>query len=569
MQPLPATVQEFMTWSWQDIQPYFTELVQRLLSVESLPDWLADWTRLSDLVNERYARLNVAVTVDTTDAEAEARYNAFLEQIYPLAQAADQQLKQKLLESGLEAPNFALPLRKMRTEAALFRQENLPLLTEERKLASEYNKIIGAQTISWEGEEVTLQQLRKVYQSPERAARERAWRLAAERQLADREALNELWGRSLHLRLQLAHNAGYADYRQFRWQQMLRLDYTPEDCLRFQEAIERVAAPAATRVYEKHRRRLGLASLRPWDLDLDLYPLEQPPIPPYGDPAVLEEKTEGVFTRLDPQLGEYFRIMRREGLLHLPNQKGKAPGAYCTAYPVLRRPFVFMNAVGLASDVRTLLHESGHAFHNFERLALSYAQQRNPGLEFAEVASMAMELLASPYIGAEQGGFYAGQDERRFRLAHLEHILVFWPYMAVVDAFQHWAYTHPQEAQEAAACDAQWLSLWRRYLPGVDWGGLDDEAATGWQRKQHIFRYPFYYVEYGVAQLGAVQVWRNALQDPVKALEDYRGALRLGGTASLPELYQAAGARLAFDAETLGEAVALVEQHIEALEQEV
>jgi oligoendopeptidase F len=225
-----------------------------------------------------------------------------------------------------------------------------------------------------------------------------------------------------------------------------------------------------------------------------------------------------------------------------------------------------MNAVGLSSDVRTLLHESGHAFHNFERFTLPYAQQRIPGLEFAEVASMAMELLASPYLSGPSGGLYSQADADRFRLAHLENILAFWPYMAVVDAFQHWVYTHHAAASDLAACDAQWLELWQRFIPGVDWSGLDAEAMTGWQRKPHIHRYPFYYVEYGLAQLGAVQVWRNALRDPAQALESYRRALRLGGTASLPDLYQACEAKLAFDAQTLGEAVRLVEETIIILE---
>lgn len=566
--PLPNSIQDFMRWSWEDIQPHFVALLQQPLSAANVSGWLADWTRLSDLISERYARLNVAVTADTTDAAAEAEYNAFLENIYPAVQAADQQLKQKLLESGLEPADFTIPLRKMRTEAALFRQENLPLLTEERKLSSEYNKIIGAQTVIWEGEELTLQQLRKVLQSPERERREVAWRLASERQLADRSALNDLWQRMLRLRIKLAENAGFPDYREYRWRQMLRLDYTPQDCQQFQQAILEVAVPAATRIYEKHRQRSGLDRLRPWDLDQDLYPLEQPPLPPYGEVEQLAEKAGIIFQRLDPTLGEYFDLMRREGLLDLANRKGKAPGGYCTAFPVTRRPFIFMNAVGLSSDVRTLLHESGHAFHNFERLQLPYAQQRTPGLEFAEVASMAMELLTAPFIPAAQGGFYDEQAARRYTLEHLEHILIFWPYMAVVDAFQHWVYTHPAQALEPEACDAVWLELWQRYLPAVDWSGLEAAAATGWQRKQHIFRYPFYYVEYGLAQLGAVQVWRNAQRDPAGALQAYRSALRLGGTVSLPALYQAAGARLAFDAETLAEAVKLVEDRIRTLEQE-
>jgi oligoendopeptidase F len=573
---LPTSAITFMSWAWSDIAPYYDDLVSRPIDAAGLAQWLADWTRLSDLVGEAYARLNTAVTVDTTDAEAEGRYNDFLDSIHPRAQAAEQKLKEKLLASGLEPDGFKNPLRKMRAEAAIFRAENLPLLSQERKLASEYNKIIGAQSVTWQDEELTLQQLRRPLQDPDRTVREQVWRLAAERQLADRQQINDLWGRFMDLRRQLVQNAGMADYLAYRWQQMLRLDYSPKDCLEFQQAILQVVVPAATRLYEKYRQRLGVDRLRPWDLDQDLYPLEMPPLPGYGSVADLAAKAEAAFRRVEPQLGDYFQQMRSgdsgmnggSSLLDLDNRKGKAPGAYCTAYPVTRRPFIFMNAVGIASDVRTILHESGHAFHNYERLRLPYAQQRAPGLEFAEVASMAMELLASPHLDAQPDGFYGSADARRFRIAHLEHILAFWPYMAVVDAFQHWVYMHPAQGAVPANCDAQWLELWQRFLPGVDWDGLDAAAMTGWQRKQHIHRYPLYYVEYGLAQLGAVQVWRNALSDPSQALNQYRHALSLGGTASLPELYRAAGAKFAFGAETLSEAVNLIEDTIHQLELE-
>jgi oligoendopeptidase F len=565
---LPKTGGEFIDWNWQQIEPFYQDLLARPLDVDNVDVWLRDWTCLNDLVSEVYARLNLATTQDTTNEEAEARYNNFLDQIYPVVQSAEQKLKEKLLASGLEPQGFSMPLRKMRAEAALFREANLPLLSEERKLASNYNKIIGAQTVPWEGEELTLQQLRRAMQTPDREARQRAWRLAAERQLADRQAINRLWEQFMELRGQLFSNAGLPDYRAYRWGQMLRLDYTPQDCLRFQEAIEKVVVPAASRVYERRRKQLGLDALRPWDLDQDIYPLDLPPLPSYGDVASLAEKAEAAFRRVSPELGEYFHLMRVEGLLDLDNRKGKAPGAFCTNFPVDQRPFILMNAIGLSGDVRTIFHESGHAFHNFERFRLPYAQQRAPGLEFAEVASMAMELLASPYLSDERVALYSQADARRFRIAHMEHILIFWPYMAVVDAFQHWVYSHHQAASNPANCDARWLELWKRYLPGVDWSGLEAEAATGWHRKQHIFRYPFYYVEYGLAQLGAIQVWRNALDDPQRALTSYRRALSLGGTLPLPELYRAAGARLAFDADALSEAVRLIEVQISDLEEQ-
>ncbi len=566
---LPESSLEFSDWSWIEIEPYYQELSARTLDAGTVHAWLSDWTRLSDHVSERYARLNVAITTNTMDTEAEAKYHAFLDHIYLPAQAADQKLKEKLLKSNLQPEGFEVPLLRMKVEADLFRSENLPLLSGERKLASEYNKVIGAQTVRWGGAELTLQQLRPVMQNLPRATRQEAWQLAAARQLQDRGAINSLWREFMPLRCKLAENAGMEDYRAYRWQQMLRIDYSPADCLELQQAIEQVVVPAATIVYERQRKRLGVEHLRPWDLDLDIYPIYFPELSSYGTVDELQEIAGQVFHQVGHRFGEYFSTLRQEGLLDLENHKGKAPGAYCTGFPITRRPFIFMNAVGLAGDVRTILHESGHAFHNFERLRLPYAQQRNPGLEFAEVASMAMELLAAPYLSKDTGGLYSRTEARRFLLEHLEHILTFWPYMAVVDAFQHWAYTHSGQALDPDRCDEQWLSLWNRFLPGVDWSGLEQEAMTGWQRKQHIYRYPFYYVEYGLAQLGAVQIWRNALRDQSDAVAAYTHALRLGGTVRLPQLYETAGARLAFDADTLADGVGLIAEKIEELENEL
>jgi len=331
---LPETASDIMDWNWQQIEPYYQDLLARALNSDNVSSWLRDWTHMNDLVSEVYARLNLATTQDTTDLKAEARYNNFLDNIYPAVQSAEQGLKEKLLASGLEPEGFKVPLRKMRAETALFREANLPLLSEERKLASNYNKIIGAQTVTWEGEELTLQQLRRALQTPDREVRQRAWRLAAERQLADREAINILWGQFMGLRGQLASNTGLEDFRAYRWQQMLRLDYTPQDCQQFQEAIERVVVPAASRVYERRRKQLGLDAVRPWDLDQDLYPIDQPPLPGYGNVEELAAKAEAAFRNVSPVLGEYFHVMRVEGLLDLHNRKGKAPGAFCTNFPV-------------------------------------------------------------------------------------------------------------------------------------------------------------------------------------------------------------------------------------------
>lgn len=564
---LPKTAQEFMTWTWGQIEPYFQDLLARPLTRETIEGWLADWTLLMQLFSEAGSRQSIATTVDTTDKAAEERFHTWLREVGEPAQALEQQLKEKLLASSLSVPGFEIALRNMRNEAEIFRAENVPLFTEEQKLSDEYNRVVGAQTVQWEGEEITLTQLKTVFQEADRATRERAWRLASTRRLADREALNDLWQRLLDLRLHQARNAGFQSYRDLRWRQFARFDYTPDDCAIFHQAIEQEVVPAATRVYERHRALSGVERMHPWDLDgNDLAPPSRPALYPFKTTEELVSKAEAIFRRVEPELGDYFAIMRREELLDLDNRKGKAPGGYQAALALVKRPFIFMNAIGLQNDVQTMLHEGGHAFHWFEASQLPYAQQWDYGAEIAEVASMSMELLASPYLAAKEGGYYSEADAALARVKHLEGILLFWPYMAVIDAFQHWVYTHPEDARDPARCDACWGDLSNRFIPGVDWSGLDDARVTGWQRKLHIFQIPFYYVDYGLAQIGALQVWRNALNNQAEAVKHYRYALSLGGTKPLPELFAAAGAKFAFDATTMRELVALIEGTIEGLQ---
>lgn len=561
---LPSDARTLLKWSWTEIQTYYDDLAQRTLDASNVAQWLADWTALDDRVSELQSRHEVMTSQNTADKQAEEDYNKFLDTIYPRVEAASQKLREKLIASGLEPENFQVPLKKMRAEAALFREANLPLLVEEHKLSNRYDQIVGAQTVEWDGKEVTISQLRPVLLDTDRSRREKAWRLSLQRQMADRQPLNALWQTFLTLRRQLAANAGMRDFRDYRWQQLFRFDYTPADCLRFHQAIETAVVPAAKRLYDKRRRQLGVSTLRPWDLQVD--PLGRPPLKPFKDADELKSVASSLFHRVDPPLGGYFDIMVRESLLDLANRKNKAPGAYCTGFPMSHRPFIFANAVGLHDDLQTVLHESGHAFHFMERDGLPYAQQKQVGMEFAEVASMSMELLAAPYLARQQGGVYVEQDAARARVEHLESVILFWPYMAVVDAFQHWVYENPDDAADPSKCDAQWVEQWERFMGGVDWSGLDAEMQTGWQRKLHIFEVPFYYVEYGLAQLGATQIWRNALSDQAGAVAAYRRALALGGTVSLPELYAAAGAKLAFDAGTLGAMVSLAERTIEELE---
>ena len=561
---LPKDPQIFIQWNWSQFAPFIEDLLKRPLSSDNLDNWVMDWSDVCRIISEMFNRLLVATTLNTADRKAKNRFNAFLDEVYSPSQAVNQVLKQKLLASGLQPKGFDISLRNIRVEAEIYHEENLPLLSEEKKLVNEYDEIIGAHTVEWEDGEVTTTQLEPVYLSLQRSKREKAWRRSMERKLADRQKLNALWGTMLDVRRKIARNAGFMNYRAYRWNELLRFDYTPENCMQFHQAIEKVAVPAARRIYAKRQKQLGLDKLRPWDLNVD--PLGREALKPYQTITELEDKVSTIFHRVDPELGGYFDIMRSKGLLDLDNRKGKAPGAYCNNYDMVRLPFIFENAVGLHADVATLLHESGHGFHVFEEAHLPYYHQLQVGMEFNEVASMAMELLASPYLLASEGGFYSEKEAARARIEHLEEDVIFWPYMAVVDAFQHWAYTNPAKAVNPDNCDQKWAELWQRFTIGVDWSGLDDYMVTGWQRKQHIFEVPFYYVEYGLASLGAFQVWSNALKDQKAAVAAYRRALALGGTVSLPKLYETAGARFAFDARTLQEAVSLAEQMIETLE---
>jgi oligoendopeptidase F len=555
---------DFMKWDWEQISPYYRELAGTLINEANIDKWLRDWSRIREMFYERYNRHYTAVTLNTKDKEAEEGYKDFLDNIFPPAQKADQELKENLMSSNLEPEGFEEQMRAIRAEAELFQEKNLPLLAEDLKFANEYDKIIGAQTVEWEGEEVTIPQLQPIYQETDREKRERAWRLARQRQLEDRQKINQLWGRFMAVRKELADNAGKKNFRDYRWQQLLRFYYSPEDCQQFHDAIEKVVVPAAERIYEKRRRQIGADTLRPWDLDVD--PWGREPLRPFQKVSELIETTQHIFDQVDSKLGEYFRMMRENDLLDLDNRKAKAPGGYCIDFPAEKVPFIFMNAVGIHDDVQTLIHEGGHAFHVFETASLPYHHQRQIGTEIAEIASMSMELLASPYLSQHAGGFYNEKDASRARTEHLSQMILFWPYMAVVDTFQHWVYENHEEASRPENCDRKWTELWGRFMKGVDWRGLEDSLETGWHRKLHIHQVPFYYIDYGLAQLGAIQVWRNALEDQAGAVEAYRRALALGATKPLPELFNAAGAKLAFDEVTLKEAVDLVEKKMEDLE---
>lgn len=566
---LPLSGDELVGWQWSDIEPGYKELEEMEINSGNVDTWLAGWSRVSECVDELYNRFYIATSVNTIDKKAEERFANYFDTIFPPAQAYEQKLKLKLLESKLEPAGFDIPLRNYRSEVNLFREENLQLFGEEQKLGNEIDKIVGAQTVNWGGEEKTLLQLGPSMISPDRAIRQQAWEASMQRFYEDRDAINAVWIKNLALRLKIAKNAGKKDYREFKWQQVYRFDYTPEDCLKFHLAIEKVVVPAVKRMLERHSKLMGTTSVRPWDIDLKYYvdPLGRPPLKPFNTIEEQIEKTQTIFDQVDPVLGGYFKQTVNDKLMDIPNRKNKGGGAYCASLNLVRKPFIFANSVGTHNDVMTLLHESGHSFHVYETIHLPYMAQGNVTMEMAEVASMAMELLAQPYLDSSKGGFYTAKEAARAIRENLITSMMFWPYMAVVDAFQHWVYLYPEQAANPENCDAEWGRQWDRFMQGYDWSGYEDFKNTGWHRKMHIHQAPFYYVEYGLAQLGAVQVWGNALKDQAKAVADYRFALSLGGTRALPELFKAANAKLAFDAETLKKAVDLMESQIIKLEE--
>jgi oligoendopeptidase F len=557
---------------WKTIKPHYDALEQESLGPEGVPKWLERWSDLEAHLSEARASAYRAMTENTADADAERAYLHLVEEIGPKIQVAAQSLKTKLLgvEGFVPRPEHAGMLERLRAEAGIYRLENVPILTELTVLEASYDKIVGAMSVRLDGQELTLEAASQRLLEPDRTRRETAWRTIHERWLEDRTRLDRLFLKMLTLRRKLAQNAELRDYREYIWQSYARFDYTPEDCRTFHDAIRAAVVPLTTKLLETDRASLGYDTMRPWDADarFPLDPEGREPLKPFSNAQELIEGGTRIFTAVDPELGAQFTTMRA-GFLDLESRPGKAPGGYCNYFPVTRMPYIFMNAVGTHDDVNTLLHEGGHAFHAF---AFGTSQplvwNHWSPMEFAEVGSMAMELLAHPYLERDRGGFYSPDDAHRARIQHLRSIVRFLPYMAIVDAFQHWLYASPADGGapqnlSARDLDAKWDELWDGFSPGVDWTGFEEVKRTRWHRQGHIFGNPFYYVEYGMAQLGALQVWRNALRDQPSALRAYKRSLSLGYTRSVPELFAAADTRFAFDRETVGSLVALIETQLE------
>lgn len=558
---LPGSPSDLASATWETILGYYEALAGIGLEAGNIDEWLRAWSRLEELVTEAASLAMIAYTCDTADPAKEQAHLRFSAEILPRAEEQSVRLARRLVESGLAPAGLETMLKRFRTSIGLFREANVPLFAELEELGTVYQRVTGTMTAEWEGERKPLPQLAPFLQSPDRAVRERAYRATVAQYLTARDELAGLFDRMYALRQQVARNAGFENFRDYVFPAKYRFDYGPEDCQRFHDAVAETVVPATRRVLAERGRLLGLASLRPWDLAVNPYRAEA--LRPYQDAADLPRIAGQIFERVNPRLGTEFAVMRSEGLLDLESRKGKAPGGYCDTLHARGRPFIFMNASGIMDDVNTLLHEAGHAFHAFSSHAQPLIWQRHPGSESAELASMSMELLAGRYLAAPVG-YLSEVDARRARLEHLEDVLISLAHIASVDAFQHWIYASGEGA-DAGARDRAWVRIRARFEVGVDWSGLERERIARWYRQLHVFLYPFYYIEYGIAQLGALQVWRNSLGDHEGAVDAYRRFLGLGATRPLPELYAAAGAALVFDANRMGELVALVEREIVAL----
>ncbi len=562
---LPSSPGALSKARWTDIVPYFDDLAERPLDETTIEGWLQSWSTLEELVTEAAALAMIAYTIETSDPKKEADHLRFSTEILPKMEERSVELARRLVESGYSTPPLETALARFRTAIEIFREANVPVFSELEELSARYQRITGSMTVEWEGQERPLPQLQPYLKSPDRSVRERAFRASAGPYVEKRDELAGLFDRMFELRQRAARNAGFANFRDYVFPAKFRFDYTPADCERFHDAIEETVAPAVERLLAVRRRRLSLDVLRPWDLAVD--PYRKSPLRPFSTTEEFVGRARSVFGRVDPVLGSKFQTMIDERLLDLDSRKGKAPGGYCETLHHRGRPFIFMNAVGLVDDVMTLLHEAGHAFHAFASHEQPLIWQRHPGSEAAELASMSMELLAGAHL-SQPVGYFAPEDHRSAWLEHLEDILLSLVHIASVDAFQTWIYTSG-EGGDAAARDAAWLRIRQRFERGVDWSGLDRERVARWYRQLHIFMYPFYYIEYGIAQIGALQIWRNSRRDHAGAVARYRQALALGAVRGLPEIYRTAGAELTFDAAKIGDLVLLVESEIERVRAEL
>lgn len=535
---------DFTVTTWDALQPYFEQLLVRALSsLADLEQWLKDMSEVEAAVSEDACWRQIRMTCDTTDKVLEDAFTYFCMEIQPKLQPYADKLNRKLIDcpftKELDDQKYFTYLRSVKKSIDLFREENIPLQAELSVMQQQFGVISGKMTVEVNGQEYTLQQAAKFLENHDRSLRESVYRKMQERRLQDKEALHNLFTQLIERRHKVAVNAGFANYRDYKFVELGRFDYTKEDCYRFHEAVKLHVLPIVEKIYSKKKERLGLDTLRPWDIEAQ--PKGVQPLNPFKTGKELLEKTEKCFEEMHPFFADCLRTMDRMQHFDLESRKGKAPGGYNCPLAESGAPFIFMNAAGQMDDVTTMVHEGGHAIHSFLSHNLELSAFKEYPMEIAEVASMAMELFSMNHW---QAFFDNKEDLDRAKDHQLERVITVFPWIATIDKYQHWVYENPGHTVEERT--AKWVEILQEFTPSnLDISGLEEYRKTGWQRQLHLFEVPFYYIEYGIAQLGAIGLWMQYRQDPKQALQNYINALSLGGTKTLPELYKAAG--LKFD----------------------
>lgn len=532
---------------WSNLQPLYQALIDRPLKCDGcLKTLLLDRSELDAAANEAHATLYINMTCHTDDAAIKKAYLDFVQNVEPHLKKVGFELDRKIASSPhaskLDQDRFGVLLRNIKADVDLFREENIPLQTKETELVQQFDEISGAMMVNFRGEERTLPQMGRHFEDTDRATREEAWRVVAERRYQDRDRLSDIFDQLIKLRHQMARNAGFENYLQYTFKRKHRFDYTADTCRDYHRGSEEVFVPMHRQLNRERAAALKVPSLRPWDMAVDVK--GRAPLKPFAKSDELVEKSSRLFHKLDPGaqgLGSLFDTMRGGGCLDLESRKGKAPGGYQENRDRQRTPFIFMNASGLQRDLITMIHEAGHAFHAMLCKDEPLVDYRHPPIEYCEVASMSMELLAFPHLGE----FYAdAADAQRAIRTHLEEMAQRIPWIATIDAFQHWIYTHPDHSR--AERSAAWLDLDRRFGSDLDWSGLEKHREFMWQRQLHLFSVPLYYIEYGIAQLGALQLWLASKRNKDAALASYKRGLSIGGAKPLPDLFKATDIKFEF-----------------------
>lgn len=535
---------DFTVTDWNALEPYFKELLERdISSKEKLEQWLKDQGELEAVVNEDFCWRQIKMTCDTENKELENAFNYFCLEIQPKIQPYSDALNKKMLASPalveLDQEKYFTYLRGVKKSIELFREENIPLQAEMAVLQQQFGQITGAMMVTVNGQEYTLQQAGKFLESHDRKLREEVYMKIVQRRMEDKEKLDELYDKLISIRNTEAKNAGFNNYRDYRFKELGRFDYTKEDCFKFHDAVKQHVLPIVNKIHERRKKALGVDSLRPWDIEAE--PAGTEPLHPFKTGDELLEKSVACFKKLRPFFGDCLEKMKTMHHLDLESRKGKAPGGYNCPLAESGAPFIFMNAAGQMHDVTTMVHEGGHAVHSFLAHHLELNGFKEYPMEIAEVASMAMELFS---MDQWETFFSNEEDLKRAKIHQLERVITIFPWIAIIDKFQHWVYEHPAHSHEERT--AAWANILNEFKDDViDYSGLDLYRIYAWQRQLHLYEVPFYYIEYGIAQLGAIGMWMQYKENKEQALDNYCKALSLGGTKTLPELYKAAG--LEFD----------------------